>query len=90
MVNTNALSQKYLSSSASAVTLKAANKIIEIRNFTVDRFFLKKIEAKKVSTITSSSTNKVLLSSRRSLFIGLFPSKARIFYRFPYNFFLKL
>ena len=48
MVNTNALSQKYLSSSASAVTLKAANKIIEIRNFTVDRFFLKKIEAKKL------------------------------------------
>lgn len=49
MINTNALSQKYLSSSARAAILKTANKIIEIRNFTVDRFFLKKTEAKKLA-----------------------------------------
>lgn len=49
MINTNALSQKYLSSSARAAILKTANKIIEIRNFTVDRFFLKKTEAKKLT-----------------------------------------
>lgn len=49
MINTNALSQKYLSSSARAAILKTANKIIEIRNFTVDRFFLKKLKQKKLA-----------------------------------------
>lgn len=51
IITANALLQKWLSSRASAVIFEIANRITEAPNFLLDRFFLKKTDAKKLAQL---------------------------------------
>lgn len=47
IITANALLQKWLSNSTSAVIFEITNRITEAPNFLLDRFFFKKTDAKK-------------------------------------------